>query len=193
MHLLESPGIELRASVPQSTLVGVWSPDPARAEKLARAVTTSGCALEMLETDEALASAAYRKTIDVLVADADERLAAQRQFIRVPLILVEREGDRVDQRLASQAYAIVSVAEHASLVLDRFNEHRALAAQAAERHAPPTRCSRCARPFESLFGDPQAEERFVRFGAVTLCESCIGALRRLLRASDTSLIEADAA
>lgn len=193
MHLLESAGVESRDPVLPSTLVGVWSTDPARAEKLAQAVKMTGCSIEMLETDEALASAAYRKTIDVLVAEADERLSAQRGFIRVPLILVEQGGARVDQRLVSQAYATVSVAEHTSLVLDRFNEHRALAAHAAERHAPPTRCSRCARLFERLAVSRAAEERFVRFGSVALCESCVGALRRLVRGSESSLIEADAA
>ena len=47
------------------------------------------------------------------------------------------------------------------------------------------RSTRCGR----ARGSPS--RRFVRFGSIALCGSCVEALRKLLRATETALVEAD--
>src|SRR5262249_29883705 len=96
-------------------------------------------------------------------------------------------------RLAGRAYAVAETPPEAALAVDRFFEHCRLAQQAASRRSVPGRCSRCGRYFDAVKARNGApSRRFVRFGSVALCGSCVEALRRLLRTAETAVVEADA-
>ncbi|MDQ6672333.1 MAG: hypothetical protein M3069_16575 [Chloroflexota bacterium] len=169
----------------------VWAPDWQVAEAIEASLVGAGHAVRRLEDDAALATAHQRDVL--LVAQCGPRLDAQQAFVRRPLILVE-SGRKPSEPLAARAYAVVAQPAEAGHAVDRFVEHRQLAAQVAERRGPPRRCSRCGRGFEArkARGGGSAG-RFVRFGTISLCGSCVEALRTLLRQAQAqvAVVEAD--
>jgi len=146
--------------------------------------------VRVLEQDADLTSAHLYGSL--LVAEFEPRLTLQQEFVRGPFVLLD-PARAAAHRLASRAYAIVATPSEAALAVDRFFEHRRLAQAAANRRVMPGRCSRCGRPFDALRARNGApSRRFVRFGSVALCGSCVEALRRLLRSAEGAVVEADA-
>jgi len=168
----------------------VWATRPDLAEALARVLAEPDRAVRLLEQDAELSSA--HTFASVLVAEFGPRLELQQSFLRGPFVLIDPER-AAPHRLAARAYAVASTPSEAALAVDRFFEHRHLAQQAAGRRTRPGRCSRCGRGFDALKARSGApSRRFVRFGSVALCGGCVEALRRLLRAAETAVVEADA-
>src|SRR5260370_10614259 len=96
-------------------------------------------------------------------------------------------------QLAVCTYAVVASPLKVGLAVDRFLTHRRLADQAASHRGPPRYCSRCGRGFDSLKArGVGTARRFVRFGSISLCGSCVESLRTLLRRTETAIVEADA-
>ena len=181
----------VQAFAPSLTIL-IWAHDPAVAEDLVRNVSEPGRAVHMLDGDADLAASGSRGTGSLLVAQAGPRLEAQQTFLHGPLILVD-PARRSSAELTKRAYAVVSSAPEAGLVVDRFLTHRRLAEQAAQRRAPPRRCSRCGRGFDSLKASGAGTaRRFVRFGSISLCGRCVESLRTLLRQAESAVVEADA-
>ncbi len=146
--------------------------------------------LRVLADDGQLASGA--RTTRLLVAQAGPRLETQQSFLRGPIILVDPTRTS-SPSLAKRAYAIVENALQASLLVDRFLTHRRMAEQVAGHRASPRRCSRCGRGFDALkAGRGGTTTRFVRFGSIALCGSCVEHLRRLVREATAAIVEADA-
>jgi hypothetical protein len=167
----------------------VWAPNCQVFEAIAASLVGSGYAVRHLEDDAELAGQHQRDAL--LVAQCGPRLEAQQAFLHAPFILVAA-GRQASPALVSRAYAIVAEASEVGYAVDRFVEHRQLARQAAERRGPPRRCSRCGRGFDArkARGSGTAR-RFVRFGAISLCGSCVEALRALLRQAQVAVVEAD--
>ena len=174
---------------PQATIL-VWAHDPDVAADLALNVDEPGRAVHLLEDDAQLAASSTSGRL--LVAQAGPRLEAQRAFLRGPLVLVDPA--RISStELANRAYAVVANPPEAGLVVDRFLTHRRLADQAASHRGPPRYCSRCGRGYDSLKArGVGTARRFVRFGSISLCGSCVESLRSLLRRTETAVVEADA-
>jgi hypothetical protein len=173
-----------------TTTILVWAHDPAIADALAQNVSEPGRAAYVLNDDAELAASGSSGTL--LVAQAGPRLEAQQLFLRGALILLDpwRSASR---ELAKRAYAVVANPSEAGLAVDRFLTHRRLAEQAAGHRGPPRRCSRCGRGFDSLKArGAGTARRFVRFGSVSLCGSCVESLRTLLRKAESGIVEADA-
>jgi hypothetical protein len=173
-------------------MVLVWAHDSQIGAAIEASLVGVGHAVRHLEDDAELASAHQRDAL--LVAQCGPRLEAQQGFLRGPLILVA-SGHKPSPALAARAYAVVTEADEAGLAVDRFVEHRQLARQAAERRGPPRRCARCGRGFDALKArGTGTARRFVRFGAIALCGTCVEALRTLLRHAQTqvAVVEADA-
>jgi hypothetical protein len=167
----------------------VWATRPDLAEALVSALAEPGRVVRVLEHDAELSSAHTYGSL--LVAEFGPRLEIQQSFVRGPFVLVDAER-AAPYRLSGRAYAVVATASEAALAVDRFFEHRRLAQQAANRRALPGRCSRCGRGFDALKARTGApSRRFVRFGSIALCGACVEALRRLLRAAESAVVEAD--
>jgi hypothetical protein len=179
--------VDLRAPSPS---VLVWATRPGLADALAETLAEPGRTVRLLEQDADLSSA---DTLGVvLVAEFEPRFAVQAPFVRGPLVLLDPER-AAPRPLSSRACAVVGTPSEAALAVDRFFEHRRLSIQAAGRRAMPGRCSRCGRHFDAVkAGRGSPARRFVRFGAVALCGSCVEALRRLLRTAETAVVEGDA-
>ena len=177
------------ASPPPTTIL-IWAPDPAVADALVLNVSEPGRAVRLLDDDAQLAASGSSGRL--LVAQAGPRLEAQQAFLRGPLVLLDPA--RVASReLAKRAYAVVANPPEAGLAVDRFLTHRRLADQAASHRRPPRYCSRCGRGFDSLKArGAGTARRFVRFGAIALCGSCVESLRTLLRRAESPVVEADA-
>jgi hypothetical protein len=174
---------------PQTTIL-VWAHDPAVAAELALNVDEPGRAVHLLEDDAQLAVSGSSGRL--LVAQAGPRLEAQRLFLRGPLVLVDPARSSSTE-LADRAYAVVANPPEAGLAVDRFLTHRRLADEAASHRGPPRYCSRCGRGFDSLKArGVGTARRFVRFGSISLCGSCVESLRTLLRRTETAVVEADA-
>jgi hypothetical protein len=170
----------------------IWAPEPEVAEAIEASLVAAGHAVRHLENDAELATSVHQRD-GLLVAQCGERLEAQQAFLRGPLILVEA-GRKPSPALFSRAYTVVPGAEELGYAVDRFVEHRHLARQAAERRGPPRRCSRCGRGFDALKARGHGTaRRFVRFGAISLCGTCVEALRTLLRQAQAqvAVVEAD--
>jgi hypothetical protein len=168
----------------------IWATDARLADNLRAELTEPDRALRVLQDDGELAASGSSGTL--LVAQAGPRLEAQHAFLRGPVILVDPE--RVDSgQLAKHAYAVVRNAPEAGLAVDQFLTHRRAAEQVAGARGSPRRCSRCGRGFDALKarrGGPAT--RFVRFGSVALCGTCVEKLRSLLRQAESVVVEADA-
>src|SRR5262245_24876192 len=137
----------------------------------------------LLEQDAELTSAHNYGSL--LVAEFGPRFEAQQAFVRGPVVRLDPHR-AAPHRLRSRAYAVVATPSEAALAADRFFEHRRLSQAAASRRAMPGRCSRCGRPFDALRARSGApSRRFVRFGSVALCGSCVEALRKLLRSAES--------
>jgi hypothetical protein len=179
--------VDLREPSPS---VLVWATRPGLADALVELLAEPGRTVRVLVRDADLSSA---DTLGVvLVAEFEPRFAVQQRFVRGPLVLLDptRAAPRT---IAAGAYAVVATASEAALAVDRFFEHRRLSIQAAGRRALPGRCSRCGRHYDALkAGRGSPARRFVRFGSIALCGSCVEALRRLLRTAETAVVEGDA-
>ncbi len=182
--------VETFAEEPVTTVL-VWAADAGRADVLAEAVAGSDRAVRTVLDEGELVQLAYRRGADVLVVEDGPALAAQATFLRVPIVLVRQGDDRPSPRLARHAYAIVARPAEAGLAVDRLLEHRRLAQHALARREPPRRCSRCGRGYDPLAGRKGTARRFVRFGQVTLCGSCVGALRSLLDHAETPWVDGE--
>ncbi len=197
-HLYTGRGQEMVASAEISGArsedsileVLVWAAAAERAEALVEALAGPGRAVRSVLDEAELAQTAYRRAADVLVVESAPALAVQSAFLRIPLILLRPADDRPAHELARHAYAIVSRPAEAALALDRLIEHRRLAQNALTRREPPRRCSRCGRGYDPAAGRKAPSRRFVRFGQVTLCGSCVSALRTLLDHSDAPWVDA---
>jgi hypothetical protein len=179
----------VQAIAPPSTIL-IWAHDPTVAIDLALNVDEPGRAVRVLDDDAQLAASGSSGRL--LVAQAGPRLETQRAFLRGPLVLVDptriSSGD-----LARSAYAVVANPPEAGLAVDRFLTHRRLADQAASHRGPPRYCARCGRGFDSLKArGVGTARRFVRFGSISLCGSCVESLRTLLRRAESAVVEADA-
>lgn len=169
----------------------IWAHDAALAEALLDYLTEPGRAVRVLDGDAELAAAGTNNG-SLLVAQAGPRLDAQQVFVRSPFILVDPVG-RSPASLARRAYAVVTNPPEAGLAVDGYLTHRRLAEEAAAHREPPRRCSRCGRGFDSFkAGHGGTSRRFVRFGSVALCGSCVEQLRTLLRRMESAVVEADA-
>jgi hypothetical protein len=167
----------------------VWATDAVLADALHEYLPEPGRELRVLGNDAELAALGSGGML--LVAEAGPRLSAQEPFLHLPIILVDPDRT-APPRLREKAYAIVANAPEASLAVDRFLTHRLAAAQVAGQRDSPRRCSRCGRGFDSLKARRGGTAtRFVRFGSISLCGSCVEKLRTLLRQTETSVIEAD--
>jgi hypothetical protein len=170
----------------------IWAPEPQVAEAIEASLVAAGHAVRHLEDDAELATAVHHRDA-LLVAQCGERLEAQQAFLRGPFILVEA-GRKPSPAFSARAYAVVPQSSDVGYAVDRFVEHRTLARQAAERRGPPRRCSRCGRGFDALKArGTGTARRFVRFGAISLCGTCVEALRTLLRqaTAQVAVVEAD--
>jgi hypothetical protein len=168
----------------------IWATDVRLAEALAAQLEDPGRELRLLENDGDLAASGSRGAM--LVAEAGPRLDAQRAFLRGPIIIVD-PGRSTSAQAASHAYAVVRNAPEAGLAVDRFLTHRRAAEQVAGARGSPRRCSRCGRGFDALkAGRGGNATRFVRFGSIALCGSCVEKLRSLLRQAESVVVEADA-
>ncbi len=173
-------------SPPRITIV-IWATDARLAEALCAELADPLRELRVLEDDGELAASGSSGAL--LVAEAGPRFEAQRAFVRGPVILVDR--DRVAS--SSDAYAVVRNAPEAGLAVDRFLTHRRAAEQVAGARGSPRRCSRCGRGFDALKARRGGNAtRFVRFGSIALCGSCVEKLRSLLRQAESVVVEADA-
>jgi hypothetical protein len=174
-----------------ATPILVWAPDWQISEAIEASLVEVGHAVRRIDSDAELATRHQRDAL--LVAQCGPRLEAQHAFLRGPIILVEA-GRAPSPALAARAYAVVAQPSEAGLAVDRFLEHRELARQVAERRGPPRRCSRCGRGFDALKArGAGTARRFVRFGSISLCGTCVEALRTLLRQSQAqvAVVEAD--
>jgi hypothetical protein len=173
------------------TAVLVWAADWQVGAAIEASLVAVGHVVRRVEDDAALAST--HKGDALLVAECGPRLEAQQAFLRGPLILVEA-GCTPSPALAARAYAVVAEPSDAGHAVDRFVEHRQLARQVAERRGPPRRCARCGRGFDALKARRAGTaRRFVRFGAISLCGTCVEDLRTLLRRAQAqvAVVEAD--
>lgn len=169
----------------------VWAADWQVGEAIEASLVGVGHAVRRLEDDAELATAHQREAL--LVAQCGPRLEAQQAFLHGPMILV-LAGRTASPALTARAYAVVAEPSEAGHAVDRFVEHRQLAEQVAERRGPPRRCSRCGRGFDALKArGAGTARRFVRFGSISLCGTCVEALRTLLRQAQAqvAVIEAD--
>lgn len=169
----------------------VWADEWQVGEAIEASLIGVGHAVHRLEDDAELATVHQRDVL--LVAQSGPRLEAQQAFLHGPIILVEA-GRKASPALAARAYAVVAEPSEAGYAVDRFVEHRQLARQVAERRGPPRRCSRCGRGFDALKArGAGTARRFVRFGSIALCGTCVEALRTLLRQaqSQVAVVEAD--
>ena len=179
----------MEATAPATTIL-IWAHDLAVAEALFYSLSEPGRSLHVLDSDADLAASGSAGML--LVAQAGPRLEAQQAFLRGPLILVD-QARTSSSELAKRAYAVVANAPEAELAVDRFLTHRRLAAQAAGHRGPPRYCARCGRGFDGVKArGAGTARRFVRFGSISLCGSCVESLRTLLRQTETAVIEADA-
>jgi hypothetical protein len=179
--------VDLRA--PTSSVL-VWAIRPDLADAVVELLAEPGRTVRVLENDAQLSSA--HTLASLLVAEFSTRLELQQSFLRGPFVLIDPER-AAPRPLAARAYAIVATPSEAALAVDRFFEHRRLAQQAAGRRGGPNRCSRCGRGFDAAKARSGApSRRFVRFGSIALCGSCVEALRRLLKGAETAVVEADA-
>jgi hypothetical protein len=168
----------------------IWAIDVRLAEALCAELDEPGRALRVLDDDGELAASGSSGML--LVAEAGPRLEAQRAFLRGPVILVD-PSHAASGQLTTQAYAVVSNAPEAGLAVDRFLTHRRAAEQVAGARGSPRRCSRCGRGFDALKARRGGNAtRFVRFGSIALCGSCVEKLRSLLRQAESVVVEADA-
>jgi hypothetical protein len=173
---------------PPKTIL-IWAHDPAIADALVQEVTEPGRSVHVLADDAELATSGSSGSL--LVAQAGPRLEAQQAFLRGPLILLEHSS-RSSSALARRAYAVVVNSPEAGLAVDRFLTHRHLAEQAASHRGPPRRCARCGRGFDgSKVRGAGTARRFVRFGSIALCGSCVESLRTLLRQAESAVVDAD--
>jgi hypothetical protein len=169
----------------------IWAHDAALAESLQDYLAEPGRSVRVLDNDAELA-AASASTGSLLVAQAGPRLDAQQAFVRGPFILVDPARSSPPS-LKRRAYAVVANPPEAGLAVDGYLTHQRLAAEAAARLGQPRRCLRCGRGFDSLKASQGgAARRFVRFGSVALCGSCVEQLRTLLRRVESVVVEADA-
>ncbi|HLZ26701.1 MAG TPA: hypothetical protein VKV73_05205 [Chloroflexota bacterium] len=174
-----------------SATILVWADEWQVAEAIEASVSGAGHRVRRLEDDAELVTLHRREPL--LVAQCGPRLEAQLAFLRGPIILVEA-GRKASPALAARAYAVVADPAGAGHAVDRFVEHRQLARQVAERRGPPRRCSRCGRGFDARKArGVGTARRFVRFGSISLCGTCVEALRRLLRQAQAqvAVVEAD--
>jgi hypothetical protein len=177
-------------AIASSVRILIWAHDPAVAEALVQQVSEPGRAVRVLEDDADLAASS--SSGGLLVAQAGPRLEVQQAFLRGPFILLD-PARAASGALAKQAYAVVVDPPEAGLAVDQFLTHRRLAEQAAGHLGPPRRCSRCGRGFDSLKArGAGTARRFVRFGSISLCGSCVESLRTLLRQAESAVVEADA-
>jgi hypothetical protein len=177
------------ASPPPSTIL-VWAPAPAVAEALVLNVAEPGRAVRVLDGDADLAASGSSGRL--LVAQAGPRVEAQQAFLRGPLVLLD-PARMSSGELVRRAYAVVANPPEAGLAVDRFLTHRRLADQAAGHRGPPRYCARCGRGFDSLKArGAGTARRFVRFGSIALCGSCVESLRTLLRRAESAVVDADA-
>src|SRR5579859_3612697 len=180
----------VQALAPPSLTILIWATDSAVAEALAHDLSEPGRAVQVLDGDAQLAASG--NTGSLLVAQAGPRLEAQQGFLRGPLILVD-PARMSSAALVRVAYAVVANGPEAGLAVDQFVTHRRLAERAARHREPPRRCSRCGRGFDSLKArGTGTARRFVRFGSISLCGSCVESLRTLLRQAESAVVEADA-
>ena len=169
----------------------VWAPDWQVGEAIEASLVGVGHAVRHIESDAELATGHPRDAL--LVAQCGPRLEAQAAFVRGSFILVEA-GCAPSPALAARAYAVVAQPSEAGHAVDRYVEHRQLARQVADRRGPPRRCSRCGRGFDAVKARGVGNaRRFVRFGSISLCGTCVEALRTLLRQAQAqvAVVEAD--
>jgi hypothetical protein len=168
----------------------IWATDARLAEALCAQLDDPGRDLHVLEDDGELAASGSRGAL--LVAEAGARFEAQRAFLRGPIVLVDPSRVASTQT-AMHVYAVVRNAPEAGLAVDRFLTHRRAAEQVAGARGSPRRCSRCGRGFDAFKARRGGNAtRFVRFGSIALCGSCVEKLRSLLRQAESVVVEADA-
>jgi hypothetical protein len=168
----------------------IWATEQPLLEDLHEYLAEPARALQELEDDGQLAASGSNGAL--LVAQVGPRLEAQRAFLRGPFILIDPTRS-ASAELKSRAYAIVANAPEAGLAVDRFLTHRQAAERVAGHRGSPRRCSRCGRGFDALKASRGGTAtRFVRFGSISLCGSCVEKLRSLLRQAETTVVEADA-
>jgi hypothetical protein len=176
-------------SPPRISIV-IWATDARLAEALCAELADPLRELRVLEDDGELAASGSSSAL--LVAEAGPRFEAQRVFVRGPVILVD-PGRLASPQAVAQAYAVVRNAPAAGLAVDRLLTHRRAAEQVAGARGSPRRCSRCGRGFDALKARRGGNAtRFVRFGSIALCGSCVEKLRSLLRQAESVVVEADA-
>jgi|SRR5579859_7426088 len=169
----------------------VWAPDEPVFEAVEASLVGAGHTVRRLEDDAELATLSQGDAL--LVAQCGPRLDVQQAFLRGPFVLVEA-GRKPSVALAARAYGVVAEPGDVGYAVDRFVEHRRLAREVAERRGPPRRCSRCGRGFDARKArGAGTARRFVRFGAISLCGTCVEALRTLLRQAQAqvAVVEAD--
>ena len=173
------------------SVILIWATDLSLADELASELADANREVRVLESDAELAASSAGSAL--LVAEAGPRLEAQRAFLRGPIILLDAER-AASRDLVDRAYAVVDSPPEASLAVDRFLTHRQAAEQVAGARGSPRRCARCGRGFDALKARRGGTaRRFVRFGSIALCGSCVEKLRSLLRQADRSVVvEADA-
>jgi hypothetical protein len=169
--------------------VQVWANHPEVVGALRAYLDDMATELHEIQDDAELAASGSNGSL--LVAQAGPRLTAQQRFLRGPFILIDphRESPRA---LAERAYAVVTSVPEAGLAVDRYFTHRQLVDELVGRRGSPRRCSRCGRGFDSQkvrAGSPA--RRFVRFGSIALCGTCVEQLRSLLRQAESAVVEAD--
>jgi hypothetical protein len=176
-------------SPPRISIV-IWATDARLAEALCAELADPLRELRVLQDDGELAASGSSGAL--LVAEAGPRFEAQRAFVRGPVILVDPDGVAPAES-AAHSYAVVRNAPEAGLAVDRFLTHRRAAEQVAGARGSPRRCSRCGRGFDALKARRGGNAtRFVRFGSIALCGSCVEKLRSLLRQAESVVVEADA-
>ena len=173
------------------TSILIWATDARLADALTAELAAVDRDVRLLADDGELAASGGSGAL--LVAQAGPRLEAQHAFLRGPIIVVDAHHSS-SRALVERAYAVVESAPEANLAVDRFLTHRQAAEQVAGARGSPRRCARCGRGFDALRAKRGGTaSRFVRFGSIALCGSCVEKLRTLLRQAETSVVvEADA-
>ena len=103
----------------------VWADEWQVGEAIEASLTGVGHTVRHLADDAELATLHQRDAL--LVAQCGPRLEAQLAFLHGPIIVVEA-GRPVAPALAARAYAVVAQPAEAGHAVDRFVEHRQLAA-----------------------------------------------------------------
>lgn len=176
---------------PAEVEVLVWASRTDVAEQLARAAEGPGRDVRVVLDDAELARLVTQGGSSLLLAEDGPLLAVQHHLLRLPLILLRRDGQPATPKLARAAYAILARPVEAGLVIERFLEHRQVAAAVAQRRQPPRRCARCGRAYDAQAARRGTARRFVKFGSLALCGSCVALFHKLVTRTDTPFVEAE--